>query len=223
MTTNWLRVASWWVADYAYALTWQTRGFFNTTDPTTFHSGEQTPIVVIPGIYESWKFLQPLITSMHDRGHPVHVVQPLNLNRRPVIEAAEQVTAYLEENYLTGAIVVAHSKGGLIGKYVMVQPAGAERVRGMLAVAVPFGGSLYARFMLPPSLRIFSPRNSTILALASEVAINARIVSVYGQFDPHIPGGSSLPGAKNVRIDTGGHFRILAHPRVIAELALLAQ
>ena len=223
MTTNWLRVASWWVADYAYALTWQTRGFFNKTSPAAFHSGEQTPIVVIPGIYESWKFLQPLITSMHQRGHPVHVVQLLHLNRRPVTEAADQVTAYLEENDLTGAIVVAHSKGGLVGKYVMVQPAGAARVRGMLAVAAPFGGSRYARFMLPPSLRIFSPRNATILALAREVSINARIVSVYGQFDPHIPGGSSLSGAKNVRIDTGGHFRILAHPRVIAELNLLAE
>ena len=214
---------SWWVADYAYALHWQARAFFNTTSPRTFHSGYRTPIVIIPGIYESWKFLQPLITSMHDRGHPVHVVQPLHLNRRPIVEAAEHVTAYLEENNLTGAIVVAHSKGGLIGKYVMAQPAAAHRVRGMLAVAVPFGGSLYARYMLPSSLRIFSPRNTTILALAREVTVNARIVSVFGQFDPHIPGGSSLRGAKNVRLDTGGHFRILAHPRVLAELTLLAQ
>jgi hypothetical protein len=45
---------------------------------------------------------------------------------------------------------------------------------------------------------------------------------VYGRFDPHIPEGSELVGAKNVRLETGGHFRILAHPRVLAELAVLA-
>lgn len=32
-----------------------------------------------------------------------------------------------------------------------------------------------------------------------------------------------LPGAKNVELDTGGHFRILAHPRVMAEVAALAE
>lgn len=222
MTLQWLRRVSWWVADYAYAVTWQVRGFIIRTDPATFHSGEQTPIVVLPGVYESWKFMFPLIVSLHERGHPVHVIGLLHLNRRPVSEGAEQVIAYLEKNNLTGVILMAHSKGGLIGKYVMLHPAGAQRVRGMLAVAVPFTGSPYARYMFSPSLRIFSPEHSTIRNLASEVAINARIVSVYGQFDPHIPGGSALPGAKNVRLDTGGHFRILAHRRVIAELALLA-
>jgi len=223
VTTRWWRIAGWWVADYAYALTWQVRGLLNKTYPDAFHSGVQTPVVVIPGIYESWRFLYPLITAMHQRGHPVHVITHLRHNRRPVIEAAERVTAYLDDHDLTGAIVVAHSKGALIGKYVMIQPVGTERVTRMLAVAAPFGGSLYARVMLMPSLRIFSPRNATIVALAREREVNSRIVSVYGEFDPHIPGGSSLEEAKNVRLNTGGHFRILAHPRVIAELALLAK
>ncbi len=92
----------------------------------------------------------------------------------------------------------------------------------MLAVATPFGGSVYARFMLAPSLRIFAPGNATIRALDLEEAVNARIVSVYGSFDPHIPARSELAGAKNVELDTGGHFRILANPRVLAEFAALA-
>jgi hypothetical protein len=45
---------------------------------------------------------------------------------------------------------------------------------------------------------------------------------VYAGFDPHIPEGSELPGAKNVRLETGGHFRVLAHPQVFAELRTLA-
>jgi pimeloyl-ACP methyl ester carboxylesterase len=179
--------------------------------------------VVIPGVYETWRFLQPLIRAMHERGHPVFVVDALNWNDRPVIEAADLVSAFLAEHDLRGVVLVSHSKGGLIGKYVMSSGHEASRVRSMLAVAAPFGGSFYAQFMLLPSLRIFSPKNATILALAHDVSVNSRIVSIYGEFDPHVPGGSELVGAKNVRLDTGGHFRVLANPRVMAELAALAE
>jgi pimeloyl-ACP methyl ester carboxylesterase len=218
-----LRTLGWWAADYAYAVVWQVRGLFDRAAPQDFGSGPLTPVVVIPGIWESWKFLQPLITAMHDRGHPVHVVTGLRFNNRPVVDAAAQVAAYLDAVGLTDTVVVAHSKGGLIGKYLMVGGSSAARIRGMVAVAAPFSGSLYARYLFVPSLRIFSPKDALVLSLAKEQSVNSRIVSVFGRFDPHIPGGSELVGAKNVRLDTGGHFRVLAHPRVMAEVALLAE
>ena len=218
-----LRIAGWWARDYVYALYWQARAIVGRTDPTAFRSGSARTIVVIPGVYETWRFMQPLIRAMHDRGHPVYVVDALNWNNRPVVEAADVVSAFLAEHGLHDVVVVSHSKGGLIGKYVMSAGAEAARVDSMLAVAAPFGGSFYARLMVLPSLRIFSPKNATVLALAHDETVNNRIVSVYGEFDPHVPAGSELVGAKNVRLDTGGHFRVLAHPRVMAELAALAE
>ncbi|QLD13378.1 alpha/beta hydrolase [Microbacterium oleivorans] len=212
----------WWAADYAYAIAWQVRAFFSRTDPETFASGDRTPLVVLPGIYETWRFLQPLITEMHERGHPVHVIAALGRNRWPVPRGARHVAAYMSERDLSGVVLVAHSKGGLIGKQVMADRDVAARVAGMVAVASPFDGSVYGRLMLLPALRAFSPSAPVIRALAREREPNARIVSVYGEFDPHIPGGSELAGARNVRLQTGGHFRILAHPRVIAEVVRLA-
>jgi pimeloyl-ACP methyl ester carboxylesterase len=101
--------------------------------------------------------------------------------------------------------------------------AASGRIRGMVAVAAPFGGSAYARYLaVSRSLRIFSPRDATILLLGHETSVNARIVSIYGRFDPHIPGGSALTGARNIELDTGGHFRILAHPRIVAEVAAMS-
>ncbi|MER7795837.1 alpha/beta hydrolase [Microbacterium sp. NPDC096154] len=217
------RTAGWWIRDYAYAAAWQARAFVDRTDPAGLRSGEGVPIVIVPGVYETWRFLQPLAVALHDRGHPVHVVDPLRDNRIPVERAAALVTAHLVRHGLRDVILVAHSKGGLIGKHVMAFGEGMSRVRGMVAVAAPFGGSRYASLMLSPTLRVFSPRNATIMALARETAINARIVSIYGRFDPHIPGGSALEGAHNVMLDTGGHFRVLAHPRVIAEVAAMAE
>jgi pimeloyl-ACP methyl ester carboxylesterase len=221
--TNLLRLASWWLRDYAYALFWQCRALVGRSAAESYESGTATPIVVLPGVYETWRFMQPLIEALHERGHPVHVIEVLRWNNKPIADAAEQVAAYLEQHALHDIVLVAHSKGGLIGKYAMTRGSSATRIRSMLAVAAPFSGSRYARFMLAPSLRIFSPRNALILALSREHTVNARIVSVYGEFDPHVPGGSELQGAKNVVLDTGGHFRILAHPRVLAELAVLAE
>jgi len=218
-----IRALGWWMRDYAYAAWWQLRALGNRTDPSSFRSGTRAPVLVIPGVYESWKFLQPLIVALHERGHPVHVVDPLRHNRRPVAAGAALVAEYLVAHGLRDVVLVAHSMGGLIGKHVMALDPAAERVRGMVAVATPFGGSRYATLMLSPTLRSFSPRNATILALARETAVNSRIVSLYGRFDPHIPGGSELAGARNVVLETGGHFRILAHPRVIAEAATMAE
>lgn len=217
-----LRRGVWWAADYAYAGVWQARAFFNRTDAASFRTGTETPIVVIPGVYETWKFLQPLVAQLHADGHPVHVMEQLRYNRRPVPEMAEHVEAHLEEHDLTDVVIVAHSKGGLIGKQVMIG-ASTHRVRGMVAIATPFGGSRYAQLMVLPTLRIFRPHNATIVALGLQRAANAQIVSIYGEFDPHIPEHSELAGATNIMLDTGGHFRILAHPRVLAEVRKLAK
>ncbi|MEV7630869.1 alpha/beta hydrolase [Microbacterium sp. NPDC089318] len=216
-----LRRAMWWAKDYAYAGIWQVRAFGSRSRAETYRRGAGAPIIVLPGIYETWRFMQPLIEHAHRDGHPVHVIEPLERNLRPVAEMAEGVSAYLAEHDLHDVVLLAHSKGGLAGKLVMLGPE-AARVRGMLAVATPFGGSRYARIMLTRSLRALAPRHPSIAALSAQRQANGRIVSVFARFDPHIPEGSRLPGAKNVELDTGGHFRVLAHPRVMAELAAIA-
>lgn len=211
-----IRKAGWWVADYAYAAWRQIRAFTTRPDPRGFLSGDGAPILIIPGVYEPWRFLLPLIRDLHGRGHPVHVVDPLRNNRVPVTAGARIVEEYLARQGLERVTVVAHSKGGLIGKHIMTFGSGAHRIRAMVAVAAPFGGSRYARFLLSPTLRSFSPHDATLQRLACDARANARIVSVFARFDPHIPEGSELAGARNVRVETGGHFRILAHPRTIA-------
>lgn len=215
------RILVWWMRDYAYAGFWQLRATFDRTDPATFRTGEGTPVVILPGVYETWKFLQPLVAALHENGHPLHVVELLRRNRHPVTQMAEKVTAYLEQHDLRGVVLVAHSKGGLVGKQVMVGPA-SDRIRSMVAVATPFGGSRYARMLPARSLRLFSPRDATILALGGQSSVNSRIVSIYGTFDPHIPERSELAGGRNIMLPTGGHFRILAHPRVLAEVEAAA-
>ena len=202
-----VRRAWWAVLDWWYAARWQLRSIGPTT-ADDYRSGDGQPVVVVPGVYETWHFMRPLMDALHDAGHPVHVLPVLRHNLRPVPESAREVLAYLDEHDLRDVLVVAHSKGGLIGKYAMTLPEG-ERIDRMVAVSTPFGGSVYARLAPVPHLRAFRAADPVIAALGRDLALNARITSVYGVFDTLIPGGSELAGAANVRVPVGGHFRIL--------------
>jgi hypothetical protein len=209
-----VRRAWWWMLDYAYAGWWQARAAVNRS-ATSNLTGDRRPVVVIPGIYETWQFMRPLVDALHQAGHPVHVVTLLQNNRMPVERAAGLVIDYLKREGLSDVAIVAHSKGGLIGKYVMMQPNARALVHSMAAICTPFSGSRYARYMLLPSLRAFSPTHAVTAQLAGELTTNARITSIFGLFDPHIPEGSELPGATNIQLPIGGHFRILSDSRCI--------
>ncbi|MFS0717795.1 alpha/beta hydrolase [Arthrobacter sp. 1P04PC] len=210
-----LRVAGWWALDYVYAVGRQLRSAVSRVSPDEFLSGTGRHVLIIPGIFEDWRFMMPLIRTLHDAGHPVHVVTVLQRNRLAVPKAAELIAGYLRDRDLTDVLIVAHSKGGLIGKFAMMALDPERRLVRMVAVASPFSGSRYAGFMLLPSLRALSPRSAVTLQLSREQRVNERITSIYGLFDPHIPEGSVLPGARNIQLDTGGHFRILAHEETL--------
>ena len=205
-----------WALDYAYAAERQLRALTSRSSPRGFQTGERCPVVVIPGVYERWQFLQPLIRRVHEAGHPVYVVRKLSWNTASVPEAARHVADFIATEGLQDVVLLAHSKGGLIGKFVMVAHDVDARIRGMIAVAVPFSGSGWARYMLSPALRSFAAGNVHIMGLNTNTETNHRISSIFARFDPHIPEGSFLAGARNIEIDVGGHFRLLADSRVAA-------
>lgn len=200
-----------WLLDYAYVGYWQVHGFLFRVDPGAYLDPAATgrPVLLLPGIYERWQFMRPVADLLRERGHPVHVVDRLSWNTATVTASADLVAAYLEEHDLRDVLVVAHSKGGLIGKYTMLHTDPEGRIARMIAIATPFAGSLYARFFLLPSIRAFSPRDRTLKMLAEQLEVNSHITSIWGAFDPHIPGGSRLEGATNVALRSSGHFRII--------------
>lgn len=210
-----VRRATWAALDWWYAITWQVRSLGPTT-ADDYRTGDGQPVVVIPGVYETWHFMRPLMDALHDRGHPVHVLPVLRHNLRPVPVSARDVFAYLEEHDLRNVLVLAHSKGGLIGKYAMTQLDDHGRIDRMVAVSTPFAGSGYARLAPVRHLRVFRAADPVLAGLARELDANARITSVYGVFDTLIPEGSELSGATNVRLPVGGHFRILGDARTRA-------
>ena len=152
-----IRDTKWWATDYSYAAIWQLRGLLSAS-PASYLSGQKRPIVIVPGVWESWTFMVPLVSLLHHLdGHPVHDFFALHRNTRPVGETARSLAEFLRANDLRDAVIVAHSEGGLIGKYAMTFCDDERRITSMVAICAPFSGSRYARYLLLPRLRAFSP------------------------------------------------------------------
>lgn len=171
------------------------------------------PVVLLPGIYEPWRYLGPLGRALHTAGHPVHVVEKLGLNVRDLPRSVSAVRDVLLRDDAAGAVLVGHSKGGLIGKAVLLDREAGRRARGLVTVNTPFAGS---RWALPriglgwTPLGLFVPSGSAIAGLTAQADVNARITSVRAAWDQMVPGATELPGARNVTLELGGHFRPVA-------------
>lgn len=208
------------IADYAYVLRARLRFYrYGSRPPTPTEPAPDAPppVLLIPGVFETWHYVKPIRDRLEALGHSVHSVPELGFNRHPIPEMAALLAAYVEHRDLRGVHIVAHSKGGLIGKLLLIGDK-AGRFDRMISINTPYLGSPLARFGVGP-WREFSPTRAVIVELRDALDVNARITSLYSEFDQYVPAGNAaLPGAENVRLPHVGHFRVLGLPAVIDEI-----
>ena len=207
-----------WGLEHLVATRWQLRNLVGNEVPAHYLAGDRQPVLLLQGLYETWQFLRPIGDRLNALGHPVHLVHELGHNRRPIVPTAELVARTLIERELQRVIVVGHSKGGLVGKQVMVMDAVADRIDRMVAINSPFSGSRLARFAPVARLRAFVPTDPVLSGLARNLEANSRIVSIFSRFDPDIPEGSRLDGAVNIELPIARHFRPLNRSVLLAEV-----
>ena len=63
--------------DYAYVAARQVQGALRARRPVPTGPGGASPVVLLPGVYETWQLLGPVATALARAGHPVHAVPGL--------------------------------------------------------------------------------------------------------------------------------------------------
>lgn len=215
-----------WVLDYCYVAYWTVRGIVRPGDPAQYAAGkypQAAPIVLVPGVYESWQFMKPIADHMYEEGYAVHALTGLGYNTGKIPDMAQVVSEYITAHNLNQVVVIAHSKGGLIAKLAMMNGAAGARIKHIIALNTPFLGSKYAYLFLIPSVRTFAPRHKIIRMLAENHIANQHITSIYSQFDPHIPETSFLEGADNNALPMVGHFRPIGNAEVLRMIARIVK
>ncbi len=201
-----------WIKDYLHLLKEYPLMYFRHEAPRhylSFTKEEKAPVILIPGIVLKWGFMKDLGDKISLIGHPVYIVPKLGNGLTGIPRSARIVRDLIDKNKLKNIIVVAHSKGGLIAKYLLVHFNKDNAVKGAIAISTPFSGSSLAGLIRHKSFKELSPDSKLIKDLNSHTIINTKIVSVYPSFDNHIPEGSVLINAENIKVDVKGHHKML--------------
>ncbi len=172
----------------------------------------KTSVIILPGLGQRWALIKPLGDYISLRGHPIYVVPSLRYNLKDIPTSAEIVRGVIDKSNLKHLIIIGHSKGGLIGKYLLANLNKDNRIKGLIAIATPFSGSEITRFVPIKIFKELHPTSNIIQELNSNSSVNSRIVSIYPIFDGAILAkeGSFLKGARNnIQLNVKGHQRIL--------------
>lgn len=172
---------------------------------------QKDPIVLIPGLMQKWNIFRDIATLLVKDGHPVFIVKNINRNLIPIKYAAEQVKKVIDGNTLKNVIIIGHSKGGLIGKYLLCYLNTDNKVKKLITIATPFKGSLHAKNF---SLAIYDeliPGAKILTELGAHSEINNSITNIYSKLDGLIIPSEScvLEHAKNIQLRCAGHHRLM--------------
>lgn len=180
------------------------------TPPSEWIKGSRGTIIVIPGFNSTWVTLQTIANHLNKSGYRILVIPQLKRHHTNLEKSAKILAKYIQENNLKDVILISHSKGGLIAKYMMdTQPAG-KNVKLSISIAAPYQGSIFGY------LRIFSlfeliPDCPFINSFNAITTNNHKIYNLYAKVDNHVLPNKNvlLPGAHNIMIGVIGHTRIL--------------
>ena len=208
-----------WIVDYGYMVRGALTGlvYFH---PPQHYLGHRTegkfPVVIIPGIFGRWSFMKPIGDSISLLGHPVYIVPKLGYNLFSIPLSAEIVEKVIStishKEGEKGIILVAHSKGGLIGKYFLAHHNQNKKVIGMVSIATPYSGSSMAKLF--PSITPFKEldiESNVLRDLERHSIVNQNIISLFPEYDNHVwaKQGSFLEGAINRAVPVHGHHRVV--------------
>lgn len=162
--------------------------------------------------------MKPIADNLSLDGHPVYVIKKLKNNLFNLPSSAKIVSDFIEEHDLKNVILVTHSKGGLIARYLIEYTSAKNKVKGIVAVAAPFSGSPLPKFISQKAFLELLPNSPVIKKLQKNKEPNKKIVSIFPFYDNHIwsKEGSWLEKAReNIKVNVAGHHKILSDKKVI--------
>ena len=185
----------------------------------------KVPIILIPGISSRWGFMKRLGDPISRLGHPVYIVNKLGFNLMDIPQSAKIVREIVDQNKLEKAIIIGHSKGGLMGKYFLVHENNDNRIKGVIAIGAPFSGSRIVYHLNRIAYKELAPEGKMIKNLASYKKMNSKIISIMPAFDNHIwsEKKSYLEGATNIIFPVNGHHKIVFDKKSIRKIIELIE
>ncbi|MET9431675.1 MULTISPECIES: alpha/beta fold hydrolase [unclassified Streptomyces] len=192
--------------------------------------GGRPPVVLLHGFIDNRSVFVPLRRSLARSGWPLQHLESLNYSPLTcdLRTAAALLGRHVEDVCArTGhpeVDVVGHSLGGLIARYYVQRLGGDRRVRTLVTLGTPHGGTTFAPLAgAHPLVRQMRPGSSVLRELSEPAPrCRTRFVSFWSDLDQvMIPAETAClrhPDliTENVRVTGIGHLALPVHPAVAA-------
>lgn len=219
MFLDWV-IIGWW-----HVMAWISK------PPVKWQTGDKGDVVYVSGWNEHWYWGKKVLDKLNSLGYRIRICNEVENLRglAPVSKSAEILAEYLERDKLTDVILIGHSKGGLIGYYLMDNLESNKRIAKMIAIASPFGGTVWAEarvFSLGEMRRSgelakkWGVKKDSIASLQNDIEEKRKSISIYPTFDPSvIPHSASyLDGGENIELPVIGHAWIMRTNELVSEI-----
>ena len=205
------------VADGIYAAGMQVRSRLDTSDPVALGPEDAEVLALaVPGAWDSWHFMEPLVQMLATRGIRVSFVPELGHHLMPVAEAVPLVATALDNlmNEAEGrsVVVLGHSKGGIVSLRVLADriTRNVDQPRGLVAMSTPFGGTAWANRTGLSTVKELRLGSDALVQVRKDALSGVKIVSVRPAIDPHVTSTFVPTSARRLRIRSAGHFQTLS-------------
>ncbi len=203
-----------WAHDYVHVAKGHLLTYFYRKPPAHylgFVLKDAPPVVLIPGLGEPWGFMKRIGDAISNLGCPIYILPELRYNTMDIPTAAACVQRLIQEQDLHHVVLIGHSKGGLIGKYLLVFANKDARISKLIAITTPFFGSTLANLFPLAAYQELKPSSPIITKLQTHTEVNGQITTISAQFDNHVwpQNSTQIQGAEHIEIPTSGHHRIL--------------
>jgi triacylglycerol esterase/lipase EstA (alpha/beta hydrolase family) len=182
------------------------------------------PVLLIHGVLCNAGVWNRLARYLAARGiGPVYTISltpPLASIELFARQTAEKIDAVLAATGARQVVLVSHSMGGLVAR-AYVRRCGGAKVRRLVTLGTPHGGSVFAWLFPGESLAQLRPNNPWLRELPPVAADLPPIVSLWSWHDSMVAPQQSavLAGAENVAFVGIGHNALLGDPAIFARVA----
>ncbi len=185
----------------------------------TQHTSAGVPVLLLPGYGRNRACLLFLAAALRRRGW--RWVWPVNHRGSSIPELAgalsERVDQLLRHSGAEQVDLIAHSMGGVVASWYINQLGGRPRVRRLVTIATPWGGTRLAALAGSPLGRELMPSSPVIAALAPPGVPSAVICTDTDTIVvPPELGRLEAPGVALFELPGMGHEQLLLSPRVLA-------
>lgn len=181
--------------------------------------GTKGDIVLIQGFGGNFLFYEKIADYLAFEGYRAHIFNKLN-TFDIVQNIAAVVVKYIQNHNLKNFVIIGHSKGGIVAKYIANNfPDIADNCKQFIAICAPFKGTVFA-YMHILNMWQLIPGSAFLKELCANTTNNHKFISLRAKLDNLvIPNKNTiLESVQNFEVDVAGHTNILVSDRLLSNI-----